>query len=134
MKNWIVTLLVFILPVIGYFGLKNSAEHRNAMIAQAIEKPTVMKFESPMCADCQKLKKEIETLKPLYTNQVNFVDINATSLDKKTQEDVEMYGVSVVPTIIFLDSNKNQIKKIEGFYPKSTIEKHIKELINGQTN
>jgi len=131
MKNWIITLLVFILPVIGYFGLKNSAEHRNSMIAQAIEKPTIMKFESPMCADCQKLKKEIEPLKPLYDNQVNFVDINATSLDKKTQADVEMYGVSVVPTIIFLDSNKNQIKKIEGFTEKSTIEKHIKELING---
>ena len=131
MKNWIITLLVFILPVIGYFGLKNSQSARNAMIAQAIEKPTVMKFESPMCADCQKLKKEMEGLKPIYSNSVNFVDINATSLDKKTQEEVEMYGVTVVPTIIFLDSNKNKVNKLEGFTQKATIEKHIKELING---
>ncbi len=131
MKNWIITLLVFILPVIGYFGLKNSQSARNAMIAQAIEKPTVMKFESPMCSDCQKLKKEMEGLKPIYANSVNFVDINATSLDKKTQEEVEMYGVTVVPTIIFLDSNKNKVNKLEGFTQKATIEKHIKELING---
>lgn len=134
MKNWIVTLLVFILPVIGYFGLKNSQEARNSMVAQAIEKPTVMKFESPMCSDCQKLKKEMEPIKPAYSNVVNFIDINATALDKKTQEVVEMYGVTVVPTIIFLDSNKNKTGKIEGFTTKDIIEKHIKELLNGQIN
>ena len=131
MKNWIITLLVFVLPVIGYFSLKNSESARNSMIAQAIGKPIVMKFESPMCMDCQKLKKEMESLKPQYSTYVDFVDINATSIDKKTQEDVEMYGVTVVPTIIFLDSNKKQVNKIEGFTPKTTIEKHIKELING---
>ena len=131
MKNWIITLLVFILPVIGYFGLKNSHEARNSMIAQAIEKPTVMKFESPMCTDCQKLKKEMETLKPVYSDVVNFIDINATSMDKSTQEQVEMYGVTVVPTIIFLDSNKNKVNKIEGFTTKETVENNIKELING---
>ncbi len=131
MKNWIITLLVFILPVIGYFGLKNSQEARNSMIAQAIEKPTVMKFESPMCTDCQKLKKEMETLKPVYSDVVNFIDINATSMDKSTQEQVEMYGVTVVPTIIFLDSNKNKVNKIEGFTTKETVENNIKELING---
>ena len=131
MKNWIITLLVFILPVIGYFGLKNSENSRNSMIAQAIEKPTIIKFESPMCMDCQKLKKEIETLKPAYSSYINFVDINATSIDKATQEKVEMYGVTVVPTLIFLDSNKNKINKIEGYTNKETVEKHIKELING---
>ena len=101
------------------------------MIAQAIEKPTIIKFESPMCMDCQKLKKEIETLKPAYSSYINFVDINATSIDKATQEKVEMYGVTVVPTLIFLDSNKNKINKIEGYTNKETVEKHIKELING---
>ena len=131
MKNWIITLLVFILPVIAYFSLKNSEEARNSMIAQAIEKPIVMKFESPMCNDCQKLKKEMETLKPMYSNYVNFIDINATAMDKKTQEEVEKYGITVVPTIIFLDSNKNKVNKLEGFTQKATIEKHIKELING---
>ena len=131
MKNWIITLLVFIIPVIGYFSLKNSEDARNSLVAQAIEKPTVMKFESPMCNDCQKLKREMESLKPMYSNLVEFVDINATSMDKKTQEDVEMYGVTVVPTIIFLDAKKNKVNKLEGFNTKETIEKHIKELING---
>lgn len=131
MKNWIITLLVFTIPVIAYFSLKNSEDARNAVVAQATEKPTVMKFESPMCNDCQKLKKEMEPLKPMYSNFVDFIDINATLMDKKTQEEVEMYGVTVVPTIIFLDANKNKTHKLEGFTPKATIEKHIKELING---
>lgn len=131
MKNWIITLLVFILPVIGYFSLKNSQETRNSMVAQAIEKPTVLKFESPMCSDCQKLKKEMEPLKTSYAQSINFIDVNATDLNSKTQEQVEMYGVTVVPTIIFLDSNKNKVNKIEGFTTKETIENNIKELING---
>ena len=131
MKNWIITLLVFILPVIGYFSLKNSQEVRNSMVAQAIEKPTVLKFESPMCSDCQKLKKEMEPLRTTYAQSINFIDVNATALDSKTQKQVEMYGVTVVPTIIFLDSNKNKMNKIEGFTTKEVVENNIKELING---
>ena len=131
MKNWIVTLVILALPVAAYFGLKANQENQAGFIAQAADKPSVIKFASPMCLDCKKLKEEMAPLKPTYQDSVNFIEIDATANDKKTQEQIEMYGVTVVPTLIFIDDNNHKVKKVEGFTEKNKIEEYIKELING---
>ena len=132
MKNWLVTLVVLTLPIAAYLGLKQNQENQAAYIAQAANnKPSIIKFASPMCMDCKKLGAEIEPLKAIYNDSINFIEIDATANDKKTQEQIEMYGVTVVPTLIFLDENNYNVKKVEGFTPKNKIEEHIKELING---
>ena len=41
------------------------------------------------------------------------MDINATDNSKDTQKKIETYGVTVVPTIIFLNPATNKEKKIE---------------------
>ncbi len=131
MKNWIISLIVIILPISAYFGLKNNNDMQTTLTAQAAGKPSVIKFASPMCLDCKKIKQELDPLKQLYEDQVTFIEIDATSPDKKTQEKVELYGVTVVPTVIFLDSSKHKERKIEGFEKKEKLEQYIKELING---
>lgn len=131
MKNWIISLLVLVVPVVAYIAMKNNSELQNSMVAQAANKPSVIKFSSPMCMDCKKIAGELNPLKPVYQDRVNFVEIDATSPDKKGQEQIALYGVTVVPTLIFLDENNQKVRKQEGFAPKATIEKYIKELIHG---
>ncbi len=131
MKNWVISLLVLVVPVAAYFTLKNSNEAQNSLIAQAANKPSIIKFTSPMCLDCKKIATEIAPLKPIYQDRVNFVEIDATSPDKKSQDQITMYGVTVVPTMIYLDENGKKVRKQEGFAPKATLEKYIKELIHG---
>lgn len=131
MKNWMIGLLVLVVPVALYMGLKNNKEMEASLSAHAADKPCVIKFSSPMCLDCKKIKGELEPLKPVYKDSVTFIEIDATSNDKKTQQQVEEYGVTVVPTVIFLDDANKKVRKIEGFTPKAKLEQYIKELIHG---
>jgi len=131
MKNWMIGLLVLVVPVALYLGLKNNKDMQTSTAALAADKPCVIKFSSPMCMDCKKIKGELEPLKPVYKDSVTFIEIDATSNDKKTQEQVETYGVTVVPTIVFLDETNKKVRKIEGFAPKAKLEQYIKELIHG---
>ena len=131
MKNWIISLIILIAPIIAFMALKESHIAQNAILAEAAEKPTVIKFSSSMCLDCKKVKGELEPLKEKYKNQVTFIEINATSEEPDVQEKIETYGVTVVPTIIFLNPSKHKEKKIEGFETKEKLEQCIKEIING---
>lgn len=131
MKNWMIGLLVLVVPVALYMGLKNNKEIQASTVAQAASKPNVIKFSSPMCMDCKKIKGELEPLKPIYQDEVVFIEIDATSNDKKTQQQIEEYGVTVVPTIIFVDDANKKVRKIEGFTSKAKLEQYIKELIHG---
>ncbi len=131
MKNWIIGVIVLVVPVVAYLGLKNNNDMQKAIVAHAADKPSVIKFSSPMCSDCKKIKTELEPLKTKYRDAVTFIEIDATSNEKGTQEQIDEYGVTVVPTIIFLDDTNKKVKKIEGFEPKEKLEQYIKELIHG---
>ena len=131
MRNWIISLIVIILPVFVFLSLKKNKESHSAFIAHAANRPTVVKFASPMCLDCKKITKELAPLKEQYKGQVNFVEYDATATDSFVQNKIDKYGVNVVPTIIFLDKNDKKVKMIEGFVPKSQLEKYIVEIING---
>ena len=131
MRNWIISLLVIILPVFIFIALKKNKTDNSAFVAHAANRPTVIKFASPMCLDCKKIAKELEPLKEQYKGRVNFVEFDATSNDALIQNKINKYGVNVVPTIIFLDKNDKKVKMIEGFMQKSQLENYIIEIING---
>ena len=83
-----------------------------------------------MCADCKKITGELEPLKDKYKDSVVFVEITATNNDAGTQKKIKDYGVTVVPTIIFLNPSTQKEKKIEGFEKREILEQCIKELID----
>ena len=131
MKNWIISLLILIAPIIAFMALKENSITKNAIVAEASNKPMVIKFSSPMCTDCKKIKGELEPLKDKYAQSVTFIEINATDNSADTQKKIETYGVTVVPTVIFFNPTTQKEKKIEGFETKDKLEKCIKEIING---
>ena len=62
MKNWIIVLLVFTIPLglYAYFETNTQATvAKEEMTANKTQKPRVIKFYSPMCSDCQKVSKEM---------------------------------------------------------------------------
>jgi thioredoxin-related protein len=93
--------------------------------------PSFQIYSSSMCLDCQKIKKLISEIKPTYEEKINFISINALDKNKKTQEQIKKYGIVLVPTIIILDKNNNQINKIEGYIEKEELVKILEDTING---
>ena len=123
MKNIITILLVLILPICAYLLINKNSN--NILAVAKSNTPTLQIYTSTMCIDCQKLKNLINEIEPTYKDSVNFIVINALDKNKKTQNDIKKYGITLVPTIIVFDRSGNQTNKIEGYIEK---EKLIAEI------
>lgn len=129
MKNIITILLILILPIIAYLIMSKNSNEIMA-IAKENNLPTIMTFSSTMCIDCQKMKKLLSEIEPTYQNKINFISINAMDKDKKVKSYINKYGVTLVPTLIFIDINGNVINKVEGYIQKEELVSKIEEAIN----
>ena len=125
-KNIIIILAVFIVPMIAYWGLTKS----NSSTAKNVDttKPQVIKFSSTMCIDCQKMQKVFQVLKPKYESKITFIDINVQDKNSYTESQIKKYNITLVPTIILLDSKGKQVKRIEDAIPQEQMENYIKGL------
>lgn len=130
MKNIIAIAVILILPLIIYSIIsKNSSDL--SVYAKDNDKPSVMIFTSSMCMDCQKMKTIIKEVQPSYEGRMNFVQINATEKNRTVKELVKKYRVSLVPTLIFMNKEKKELKRVEGSIPKEELISDIEETING---
>ena len=63
-KKTILTILaILIIPILAFFGLTFKQDTSN--VAQASGKPTIIKFTSTMCLECQEINK---TFKQIFGN------------------------------------------------------------------
>ncbi len=127
-KNLITILLIFAVPVIAYMALTRS----NATTAQTAEntanKPQVIKFTSAMCLDCQKMNQIFKEIFPQYEGAIILTEIPVQDSTSFTNSQIEKYNVTLVPTIILLDSTGKQVKRIEGAIEKEEMESYLKGL------
>ena len=129
MKNIITILLVLIIPIAIYLILEKDSNTDSA-IATENDLPTLMTFTSTMCLDCQKMKAIISEIQGDYTGKLNFININALDKKRSIQAAVNKHKVVLVPTLVFIDKNENEINKIEGAISKEELIKNIEGLLN----
>ncbi len=128
MKNWIIVLLVFAIPLglYAYFesntqvgAAKEEISYNNAA------KPRVIKFYSPMCSDCQKVSKEMVGVVEDFKDAVTFEEINVSEQTDKNKALIKKYKITLVPTLIFESKDGKIVKKIEGFVQDDEIQNNI---------
>ena len=129
-KNISIITIIFVLPLIAYFFL-SKPDASLASKTTSANKPQIIKFTSLMCLDCKKLDKVIKEVYPKYSDKVVLVEIHVQNNDDYTKKQVEKYNVTLVPTLIILDSKGKKLNKIEGFIEKEKLEKIMKDLSNG---
>ena len=84
-----VIALIMILPIALYAVFKTP---QDSIAIAATGKPTVVEFSSPLCSECQKLKKVLDIVEPKYSNKISFQKINTARMDRKTMKEViEMF-------------------------------------------
>lgn len=146
MKNWIVVLLIFAVPI-GIFAWlesgsnKSIAKETSAQETMAkgempttpartnsLGKPRMLKFASPMCSDCKKVSTELVGVIPDYKDAVTFEEINVTDGSKESAAMVKDYKVTVVPTLIFVSKDGKITHKQEGFLTESEIRTHLENI------
>ncbi len=125
-KNVIIISLIFAIPLLLYMALTTS----NSTTAKTtdIGKPSVIKFTSAMCLDCQTMNKVFKEIFPKYQNKINFTEIQVQDKNSFTDSQIKKYNVTLVPTIILLNSEGKQVKRIEGAIPKEEMDKYLQGL------
>lgn len=127
-KNLVIILSILILPICLYYYLDKS----QAVSAQktTINQPVIIKFSSDMCSECKKMDKVIEKVFPKYKNKIVLEKINVQKQTKFVQALIKENNVTLVPTLIFKNSNGQIIKKVEGSMSDADFENCIKGLLN----
>lgn len=125
-KSIITILAILIIPVLAFFGLTFNKD--TSTIAQATGKPQIIKFSSTMCLECQEVEKVFKELLPKYQDKVAYTEIIVDSRDDMKNNMIKKYNVTLVPTIIMLNSDGTQYKRIESAIPKDEMENYIKGL------
>ncbi len=127
-KNLFIILLIVFVPLITYMTMTKSTQTRARTIPEAIGKPQVIKFTSTMCLDCQTMNKVFKEIFPKYEDKIILTEIQVQDGNSFTHSKIKEYDVSLVPTIILLDSNGKNVKRIEGAIDKSLMDKYLMEL------
>ncbi len=125
-KNLIIISLIFALPLLAYWMMNAS----NSTTAKTIEagKPQVIKFTSAMCLDCQTMNKIFKEIFPKYEGKITLTEIQVQDNNSFNQEQIKKYNVTLVPTIILLNSQGKQVKRLEGEVPKEQMDNYLKGL------
>lgn len=130
MKNWIVVLLIFIMPLGLYAYLDAKAQNgkmctvEQEKLAMA-SKARIIKFSSPMCSECKETAVEMEKAMKDYKDSVIVEEINVIENVGKgnnyNKDAIKKYKVTLVPTLVFLDKQGNVVKRQEGLMKSEEI-------------
>lgn len=126
-KNLSIIILIFVIPIVAYM-LLSKPDASFATKTSNAKKPQIIKFTSLMCLDCKKLNSVIKDVYPKYSDKIDLIEIQVQNSDPYTTKQIEKYNVTLVPTLIIIDSKGKKLNKIEGFAEKEKLEKIMKEL------
>ena len=127
-KNLIIIGLIFVIPLVAFWAFNKSNSTTAKTTADIANKPQVMKFTSTMCLDCQKMNKLFKEVFPKYEDKIVLTEIQVQDGQDFTNQQIKKHNVTLVPTMIFFDSDGKQVKRIEGAIEKEELEKYLQGL------
>lgn len=110
MKKIVFLVLSIVLMLYGFSNASSIDDALNS--AKQEGKLVMLEVESANCIPCEQMKPVIEKLRTNYKGklEVIFVDF------QKNRDISWRFGVSVIPTQVFLDRNGREFHRHNGFY------------------
>ncbi len=135
MRNWIVVLLIFIMPL-GLYAYLDAKAQNDAMCKlegeKAVPKAKILKFSSPMCSECQEVALEMKKAMKDYKGSVLVEEINVIDNGGKgtdyTKSQIKKYKIKLVPTLVFVDKEGKVMHKQEGLMSSDEIISLLDEM------
>ena len=125
-KSIFTILAILILPLVAFWVLTLNQGESN--IAEAIDKPQVFKFSSTMCAECKEVEKTFQELLPKYEDKFVYTEGIVDSRNDMKNALIKKHNVTLVPTVVMVNSDGSIHKRIENSIPKEEMEEYIKGL------
>ena len=102
---------------------RRAEEPRTAVVA-ATALPKLWDFGSKTCPPCLVMNRFLTPMAADYKDKVEVRSIDADQDERLA----EQFGISSVPTQVFLDAQGKELRRHVGFYPRDSIEVSFKEL------
>ena len=124
-KSIITILAIIILPLLAFWGL---SWNKDATALADSNLPQIIKFSSSMCLECKEDEKIFNEIMPKYKDKVSYTAIVVDSRKDMNNKLIKKYNITLVPTVVMLDSNGKECKRFEGAAEKEEYEEVIKGL------
>lgn len=124
-KNVLILIMIFVLPIIGYFCLSHRG-NSNVTVATT-NRVQMIKFTSNMCSECKRVEPVVNGVAKKYQDSVHYISIPVQVNNKYNEDMMAKYNITLVPTIIILDKNQNVVKRFEGYVTPQTLESYIRK-------
>ena len=100
-------------------GCGETSNLTSTSLKQAVSngKPTLVEFGRGICIPCKEMKPILEELSVEYKGELNVVIVEIDDNIDLTRQ----FGIMMIPTQIFLDSDGEEVFRHIGFYPKEEI-------------
>lgn len=110
--KFLITTLLLILLV----GFDSDAQNEEVK-----PKVTFVELGSVNCIPCKQMQPIMKSIEAKYGDQVKVIFYDVWKDDQKKY--AQQYGIKLIPTQVFLDSNGKEFHRHEGFYPEAEIDK-----------
>lgn len=124
-KTIISILAILFIPLVVFFCL---TFNKDTAIANSNNLPQIIKFSSSMCLECKQVEGIFKEIMPKYKDKVAYTSVMVDSGKDMTNNLIKKYKITLVPTVVMLNSDGSKAQVIEGAISKEEYENCIKGL------
>ena len=124
-KSIVTILAIIILPLLAFWAL---TWNKDSTAVADTNLPQIIKFSSSMCLECKEVEKIFKDILPKYKDRVSYTEIIVDSRKDMNNKLIKKYNITLVPTVVMLDSNGKECKRFEGAAEKSEYIEVIESL------
>lgn len=125
-KKTIITILaIIILPLLAFWAM---TWNKDSTAVADTNLPQIIKFSSSMCLECKEVEKIFNEILPKYKDRVTYTAIVVDSRKDMNNKLIKKYNITLVPTVVMLDSNGKECKRFEGAVTKEEYVEVIEKL------
>lgn len=123
----VVAIILIVVSCIGVIIASSVTSNNSVKNTNVVGVPTLMDLGSHGCIPCDNLQPILSELSSKYKGKINvqFYDVNNSN---KGRELGQKYGVTTIPTLIFLDKTGKEVKRMVGFQSKEVLENQFRTL------
>ncbi len=124
-KSIVTILAIIILPLLAFWAL---TWNKDSTAIADTNLPQIIKFSSSMCLECKEVEKIFNEILPKYKDKVSYTAVIVDSRKDMNNKLIKKYNVTLVPTVVMLDSNGKECKRFEGAAQKEEYIEIIERL------
>ena len=124
-KSIITILAIIILPLLAFWAL---TWNKDSTAVADTNLPQIIKFSSSMCLECKEVEKIFKDILPKYKDRVSYTEIIVDSRKDMNNKLIKKFNITLVPTVVMLDSKGKECKRFEGAAEKSEYIEVIESL------